>query len=356
MDKISFFILNIFLNSFLAFYTAVFLIECIIFLFRLSQGRTVATLRMIPIIKLPLDLFLYDFSSWSYAQGINPLDCEQGTRTLSAVCGGMSYVNDWLLLPINSSIQLTVPGHLTFTIADIIGYSIDPLILKIFAGTFICLSAGFMIRNCIQCAGSLKTLDFLAKGSKSLSRKMRNPILASYIKKSRVQILTSQTLMGSPFVAGLISSAIYVPIDLSKSLSRREFEAVISHEIEHVRYKDNLVRLILDFIGSAFWWIPTRWLRHRIEESQEISCDLKCHSYGIDSTVLASAVCKSVKYSVHNTNPIFVHHLTKHAISKRINTLLKPASNRFKKISFTMACLAVGIGFFEVLLGRFWMF
>ena len=73
MDKASFFILNIFLNSFLAFVTVAFLIESIIFLFRIRQGRIAATFRMIPIIKLPLDLCLYDFSRWSYAQGINPL-------------------------------------------------------------------------------------------------------------------------------------------------------------------------------------------------------------------------------------------------------------------------------------------
>jgi hypothetical protein len=53
VDKASFFILNIFLNSFLAFFTVAFLIESVIFLFRIRQGRVAATLRMIPIIKLP---------------------------------------------------------------------------------------------------------------------------------------------------------------------------------------------------------------------------------------------------------------------------------------------------------------
>lgn len=85
MDKISFFILNFFLNSVLMFFKAVLLIEGIIFLFRIPQGRVAAFLRMVPIFKLPFDLCLYDFSRWSYTKGINPFHCEEGTRILSVI-------------------------------------------------------------------------------------------------------------------------------------------------------------------------------------------------------------------------------------------------------------------------------
>jgi beta-lactamase regulating signal transducer with metallopeptidase domain len=243
VDKTSFFILNIFLNSFLAFFTVVFLIEIVIFLYRIRQGRVAATLRMIPNIKLPLDLCLYDFSRWSYTRGINPLNSEEGTRTLSVICGWISQETDWHFLPINSGIQLTVPGGLTFTIADLIGYSISPIILKVFAVLMISFTLGFVIRKSFLYHYSLETLKFLAKNSQPLCKKMRNQVLSSCIRKHRVKILTSPTLTGSPFVAGLISSIVYIPGYLSKNLSREEYEAVLAHEIEHVRYKDGLVRL-----------------------------------------------------------------------------------------------------------------
>lgn len=354
MDKAAFFILNIFLNSLLAFFTVAFLIESVIFLFRIQQGRAAATLRMIPIIKLPLDLCLYDFSRWSYAQGINPLNCEEGTRTLSVMLGWTSQITDWLFL--SSGIQLTVPGGLTFTIADLIGYSISPIILKVFAVLLMSFTLGFVIRKLFLYHYFLGDLKSLARSSQPLYRKLRNSNLSSCIRKYGVKILTSPTLTGSPFVVGLISSVVYIPSYLSKSLSRKEYEAVLAHELEHVRYKDGLVRLTLDFIGTIFWWIPTKWLRDRIEEGQEVGCDIKCSKYGIDSNDLASAVCKSAKYLINTPSHIFAHPLAKYTILKRVNMLLQPSSIRFKKIHFALTSLAFGIAFLAIFLGRFWMF
>jgi hypothetical protein len=116
------------------------------------------------------------------------------------------------------------------------------------------------------------------------------------------------------------------------------------------------MRLILDFIETIFWWIPTKWLRNLIEEGQEIGCDSKCAKYGIDPTNLASAVCKSAKYSINTPSYIFAHHLTKQALFERVSLLLQPDSNRFSKIRFVFACLAIGIAYSMILSGRFWMF
>jgi beta-lactamase regulating signal transducer with metallopeptidase domain len=356
MDKGSFFILNIFLNSLLAFFTVVFLIEGIIFLFRIQRGRVAATLRMIPIFKLLLDPFLYDFARWSYAQGINPLDCGEGTRVLSVTFGWMNYLAHWSLFPVYSCIELTVPGDRTFTPADIVGYTMNPIVLKFFVMLFVSFSVGFVIRRLRLYYRSLIALDSLLKSSRPLHRKFCNPILSSSIKRYGVQILTSPILRGSPFVAGLISSVVYIPAYLLKNLSRNEYEAVLAHEIEHVRYKDSLVRLILDFIGSIFWWVPTKWLCRRIEEDQELGCDLNCKKYGIDLINLASAICKSAKYSINTSNPLFVQNLTKYTVLKRVSLLLQPTSIRFKKIRFVFGFLAIVIAFKVVFFGRFWTF
>lgn len=356
MDKTAFFILNIFLNSFLAFFTVAFLIESVIFLFRIRQGRAAATLRMISIIKLPLDLCLYDFSRWSYAQGINPLNCEEGTRTLSVILGWSSQIADWLFLPINSGIQLTVPGGFTFTIADLLAYSINSVILNAFALVLMPFTLCLLIRKLFLYHHSLTALGSLATNSEPLYKKMRNSKLSSRIRKHGVKILTSPVLTGSPFVVGWISPVVYIPNYLSENLSRKEYEAVLAHELEHVQYKDGLVRLTLDLIRTIFWWIPTKWLRNRIEEGQEIGCDIKCIKYGIDPTDLASAVCKSAKYAVNTPNHIFAHSLAKHTILKRVNMLLQPSSIRFKRTYFAFTSLAFGIAFFVIFLGRFWMF
>lgn len=352
----SFFILNIFINSLLSFFTVALLIEGIISLFRIRQGRIAAILRMVPIFKLPVDLCLYDFSRWSYTNGVNPLKCAEGTRTLSVMVGWVNEVTDWFFLPISSGIQFTAPGNMTFTVADILGYSIEPKLLTISVLVFLIASVTLLFTKLMKSYQSIKSLKALAKTAQSTTRRLRRLTLTSYLKKYRLQILTSSSLNGSPFVAGLMSYRIYVPEQLSQALSQKEYEAVLAHEIEHIRHKDSLVRLILNLIESIFWWVPTKWLHQRIEEGQEVGCDLKCQKYGIEPTDLASAICKSIRYSINKPIHLFTHHLTKNTVCNRVNILLKPSSNRFRKINKACSVLAIGLGFLVILLGRFWIF
>lgn len=117
---IALFLFNIFCNSLLSFLTIAVFLEALIFLLRLPQGRMCSWLRMTVLLKLPLDLFFYNFSRWSYLKGINPLCCEEGSRSFSI----------FLRLPGSAGIELTAPGSLTFTLADLLGTSMSPLLLK----------------------------------------------------------------------------------------------------------------------------------------------------------------------------------------------------------------------------------
>lgn len=353
MDKSSFFILNVFLNSFLAFFTAALLVEGVIFFFRIKPGRAAALLRMIPILKLPLDLFLYDFSRWSYVQGINPLNCEEGTRTLSALFGWANFPSDWLFF---SAIECTVLDHMTFTLADVIGYMATPSYLKIFSASLIFLCACFLMRKLVMYHNCIKSLNSMTIYSKQATRKIHNSHFLARMKKGKYSIYASSTLQNSPFIAGLFSPTIYIPSHLLACLTRKEYEAVLAHEMEHIRHRDVFIRFILDIIASIFWWIPTKWLQNKIKEGQEISCDYQCSNYGVHSVDLASAICKSAKYAQGNPTPIFASHLTEQKTLKRIKILAQPIPRKFQKVHLICACFAVSLAVPLILFGRFWIF
>lgn len=132
-----------------------------------------------------------------------------------------------------------------------------------------------------------------------------------------------------------------MPREFSEKLSNKEYKAVVTHELEHVRHKDNGVRLLLDLIAHLFWWIPTKGLLQRIIEGQEVGCDLKCHP-----TALASALCKSANSNLHP-----FAHLTKHPILNRLEILAQP-----KPTYLLPTCLAFSIALLVVLFARFWLF
>lgn len=354
MDKLSFFLINVFFNSLLAFFTTVFLIKMIHVLFRIREGRFSSILKTIPIIKLPLDLFLYDFSRWSYNYGINPLYCKEGTRSLSILLGWTNPAINRYCLPLNSGIEFSVPGNMTFTIADVVGYLINPKHLQIFSVLFLILSSFALIKKLTTYYFCKKAVNCIVMKSSPETRKIDNPTLLQYIKQIRCPILSSSVLQGSPFVAGLFKPIIFFPKNLALSLSQKEYEAALAHEIEHIRQKDTLIRFVLDLIQSIFWWIPTKWLKTRIEEAQEIGCDKKCTKYGVDSVDLASVLHKSAK-KLKNTNyQSITLCLASHVAVKRIKNLLQTKQPPKKRYIF--CALAFGISFLLILFGRFWIF
>ena len=353
MDSASFFILNIFFNSLLAFFTSVLLVKSLLFLFQIQHGRTRALLEMIPIFKLPFDLLLYDFTKWSYMQNINPLSFEKGARSLSIFIE-LSPLTE-RLFPFHSGVQFTLPGNTTFTIADLIGYTFNPY-LNVFSLILIFLCLSSFLKTLVVYYRGKKTLQSITKKADLFTKKIDNPYLLQEMQKRSCRILHASSVHSSPFVAGLFSPIIYIPSHLLFFLSTKEYEAALSHEIEHIRYKDGLIRFLLEIIASIFWWVPTKWLRDKILENQEISCDCNCKRYGVDATDLASAIYQSAAHTKRLHPSIFASHLTAKKTLKRVHMLLHPLTNRWKKLHGICSFCAIILAYILIFLGRFWVF
>lgn len=106
---------NIVVNSTLSFFTSLLLIEGCIALFRVAHPRVKVVCRVLPFIKICLDLCLYHISKWALIHGVNPTLAEKGTRQLA------------LLLNPFTGIQFRMKDGKTFSIADVIALSIDPI-------------------------------------------------------------------------------------------------------------------------------------------------------------------------------------------------------------------------------------
>jgi beta-lactamase regulating signal transducer with metallopeptidase domain len=59
-----------------------------------------------------------------------------------------------------------------------------------------------------------------------------------------------------PLLRGIVRSTLVLPSHLSSSLSSAELEAVILHELAHLRRRDNLLGSIAHLISLAFWFHP----------------------------------------------------------------------------------------------------
>jgi bla regulator protein blaR1 len=90
---------------------------------------------------------------------------------------------------------------------------------------------------------------------------------------SRVMLKSATTAM-EPGVIGIFRPVLLLPVGISERLTPGQLQAIVSHELCHVRRRDNLTGTIHLLIEAVFWFYPpVWWIGSRILEERERACD-----------------------------------------------------------------------------------
>jgi len=88
-----------------------------------------------------------------------------------------------------------------------------------------------------------------------------------------VEIRSSPGLL-EPGVVGWLRPILLLPADILKRLTPPQLEAVLAHELCHVRRRDNLTSAIHMLVEAIFWFHPlVWWISARLVEERERACD-----------------------------------------------------------------------------------
>ncbi len=88
-----------------------------------------------------------------------------------------------------------------------------------------------------------------------------------------VELLQS-AVVKIPMLLGYFKPVVILPISLMTGLSNKEIEAVIAHELAHLKRHDYLFNIIQSVIEAVFFYHPAVWLISRIiRNEREHSCD-----------------------------------------------------------------------------------
>lgn len=91
--------------------------------------------------------------------------------------------------------------------------------------------------------------------------------------RRRVDVIQS-SLVDAPVVVGCFRSVILLPFSLATGLPDSQLEAILVHELAHVRRYDYGVNLLQTLIETLFFYHPcVWWLSHRIRVERENCCD-----------------------------------------------------------------------------------
>ncbi|HET9824312.1 MAG TPA: M56 family metallopeptidase [Chitinophagaceae bacterium] len=108
--------------------------------------------------------------------------------------------------------------------------------------------------------------------------------------KNRVHIYISE-LITSPVTIGFLKPIILLPIVAITNLSQKQVEAVLLHELAHIRRFDYFINLIVNFIRTILYFNPfVKLFAKTIEREREKSCDEMVMQFEYDPHGYASAL------------------------------------------------------------------
>ncbi|MGZ3277095.1 MAG: M56 family metallopeptidase [Caulobacteraceae bacterium] len=108
-------------------------------------------------------------------------------------------------------------------------------------------------------------------------------------------VLASPSLM-EPGLVGLWRPVLVIPETLPGHLIRAEIDAILAHEISHLRRRDNLTAAIHMVVEALFWFHPmVWWIGARMIEERERACDEAVVQAGHDRAAYARSLVESCR-------------------------------------------------------------
>ena len=80
--------------------------------------------------------------------------------------------------------------------------------------------------------------------------------------------------VSTPVVIGFIKPVVLLPVGLATGLTTKQIEAILAHELAHVKRFDYLVNLIQSLVEVVYFFHPALWwLSSRVRAEREHCCD-----------------------------------------------------------------------------------
>jgi bla regulator protein BlaR1 len=88
-----------------------------------------------------------------------------------------------------------------------------------------------------------------------------------------------------PGIVGFLRPVLVLPAGMLELLNPQQLEAVLAHEMCHVRRRDNLFAAVHMVVEAIFWFHPlVWWIGSRMVEERELACDEEVLRMGCEPT------------------------------------------------------------------------
>jgi beta-lactamase regulating signal transducer with metallopeptidase domain len=158
-----------------------------------------------------------------------------------------------------------------------------------------------------------------------------------------VEVRSSAGLL-EPGVVGLLRPVLLLPAGIIDRLTRPQMEAVLAHELCHVRRQDNLTAAFHMIVEAAFWFHPlVWWITARLVEERERACDEEVLRLGTEPQVYAEGILNVCKFYLESPLTC-ISGVTGSDLKKRVGRIMSndvgETLNGWRKLSLAIAGVA----------------
>ena len=178
--------------------------------------------------------------------------------------------------PPHAALHLTTAGHAAFPLASAAAPTADPapdrsVYLRWLATLWIAGVLAFQLRGIAAWMGArrLRGTGVCAAPGPWRARLDR---LAQRAQISRRVMLLESCLADVPVVIGYLRPAILLPVGLLAGLPAEQVEAILLHELAHIRRHDYLVNLLQMFVEGLLFYHPAVWWISAVVRAERENC------------------------------------------------------------------------------------
>jgi beta-lactamase regulating signal transducer with metallopeptidase domain len=137
-----------------------------------------------------------------------------------------------------------------------------------------------------------------------------------------VEVRTSPGLP-EPGVVGWLRPVLLLPHGIAERLTPSEMNAILAHELSHVRRRDNLLACVHMAVETIFWFHPlVWWIGARLLDERECACDEEVVNQGNQPDIYAEAILNVCKLYV-KPPLVCVSGVTGSDLRRRIEAIMK---------------------------------
>ena len=112
-------------------------------------------------------------------------------------------------------------------------------------------------------------------------------------------LVLSTHMRVEPGVFGILRPVLLLPEGITERLSTPQLDAILAHELCHVRRRDNLTAALHMVVESLFWFHPAVWwIRSGLVEERERACDEAVLESSREALVYAESILNVCKFYV----------------------------------------------------------